>query len=196
MDGAADKREIEISDEDLRAARRELKTYIDITDEDLKKIYALALRHARERLEKKITVGEVMRREVVAVTRGTSLTEVADLLSEHNISGMPVVDDEGRVIGIVTEADVLAMAGMKRGHTFKDKLRHLLGEPLPVTKKDHILSEVMTAPALTTTPDADIREVATLLNEKRIKRLPVVDSEGRLSGIISRGDIVKALGTR
>lgn len=196
MDDATDKMEIEISDEDLRAARREIKTYIDITEEDLKKIYALALRHARERLEKKITVGEVMTGEVVAVTRATGISEVADLLSEHTISGMPVVDDERRVIGIVTEADVLAMAGMKKGSTFRDKLKHILGDPLPVTKKDHTLTEVMTAPAITTTPDADIREVAAVLNEKRIKRLPVVDNEGRLIGIISRGDIVKALGKR
>jgi CBS-domain-containing membrane protein len=186
--------EIEIADEDLRAALKEMKAYVDITEEDLKKIYVFAVQHARERLAEKVAVGEIMTREVVAVKSEASLHEVADLLSEYTISGLPVVDEERHVVGIVTEADVLAMAGMKKGHTFRDKLKHILGEPLPVIKKDHTLSAIMTSPAITTTPDTDIRKVAAVLNEKRIKRLPVVDGEGKLIGIISRGDIVKTLG--
>ncbi|MBI5027117.1 MAG: CBS domain-containing protein, partial [Nitrospirae bacterium] len=98
-------KDYEISDEDLRAALREIKTYVDITEEDLKKIYTIALRHAKERIALKIPVSDVMIKNVVAVKRDADLHEVARLLSENKISGLPVVDEENHVIGIVTEAD-------------------------------------------------------------------------------------------
>jgi CBS domain-containing protein len=94
---------------------------------------------------------------------------------------------------VVSEADILFMAGMEKGHTFKDILRYLLGEPLPRRKHGDRVGEVMTSPAMTTSAEADVREVAEILENRRIKRLPVVDSENRLLGIISRGDIVRAM---
>jgi len=97
------------------------------------------------------------------------------------------------VIGIVSEADILFMAGLEKGHTFKDILMHILGEPLPKRKHGDRIEDIMSSPAITTRPEADIREVAGILESKRIKRLPVVDSENRLLGIISRADIVRAM---
>ena len=184
----------DISDEDLRAALKEIKTYVDITEEDLKKIYAIALRYAKERVASKVSVSDVMTKRVVTVKKDADLYEAANLLSENKVSGLPVVDDRGYVIGIISEADLLSMAGMKRGHTFKDRLRHILGEPLPKPKARDRIGDIMTAPAITTKPDADIKEAARVLEKRRIKRLPVVNDEGRLIGIISRADIVKAMG--
>lgn len=186
----------QISDEDLRAALKELKTYVDITEDDLKKIYAIALRHAEQRVARRIFVRDVMTKNVIKVIEDADINEVATLLSENRISGLPVVDSEDRVIGMITEADVLAMAGMKRGHAFKDIVRHLLGEPLSSPKQSKRLRDVMTSPAITTGPDADIREIALTLDEKRIKRLPVVDEQGKLTGVISRADIVRAIGAK
>jgi CBS domain-containing protein len=107
---------------------------------------------------------------------------------------MPVVDADNRVVGIISEADLLSLAGVKKGHTFKDVLLHVLGKPLPVRKKGNTVGEVMSSPAITTDPDRDARAVAAILDEKRIKRLPVVNEENRLVGIISRADIVRAMG--
>lgn len=182
----------EISDEDLRAALREVKTYIDITEEDLKKIYEIALRHAKERLALKIPVKAVMTPAVIAVKEDSDINEAARLLSDGNISGMPVVDEGNHVIGVITEADILSTAGMEKGYTFKDILRHILGEPQRKSKTGNKVKDMMTAPAITTKPDRDVREVAGILDEKRIKRLPVVDDENRLIGLISRADIVRA----
>jgi CBS-domain-containing membrane protein len=189
-------RDYEISDEDLRAAIKEIKTYVDITEEDLKKIYSIALRHAKERLASKIPVSDVMTKNVITVKKDADIHEVSRLLSENKVSGLPVVDDENHVIGVVTEADVLSMTGMKHGHTFKDIIRHILGEPLPERKAGSRVEDVMTSPAITTKPDADIREVARILDERRIKRLPVVNEENKLIGIISRADIVRATGKK
>lgn len=184
----------EISDEDLRAARKEMKGYVDITDDDLKRIYAIALRHAEQRAARRVSVRDVMTANVIKVRADAGITEVTNLLSEHRISGMPVVDGDDRVIGVITEADVLSMAGMRTGHAFKDIIRHILGEPLPANGQGRSLREAMSSPAITTSPDADIREVALILDERRIKRLPVVDGEGRLIGVISRADIVRTIG--
>jgi CBS-domain-containing membrane protein len=184
----------QISDEDLRSALKEMKTYMDITEDDLKKIYALALQHAEQRLSRRIVVRDVMTKNVIKVREDGDINEVTTLLSENRISGLPVVDSQDRVIGMITEADVLAMVGMKKGHTFKDVIRHLLGEPLSGPKRSKRLRDVMTKPAITTSPEADIREIALTLDEKRIKRLPVVDEQGRLIGVISRADIVRAIG--
>ncbi|BCB95281.1 hypothetical protein JZK55_02030 [Dissulfurispira thermophila] len=187
---------LEISDEDIRAALREIKTYVDITEDDLKKIYSIALRHAKERLASKISVSDVMTKNVVTISKNADIHEASRLLSENGISGLPVVDDDNHVIGIITEADLLLMVGMRQGYTFKDIIRHLLGEPLSGRKNGNKVEDVMTSPAMTTKADADIREVARILDERRIKRLPVVDSENRLIGIISRADIVRAIGAR
>lgn len=184
----------QISDEDLRAALREMKTYMDITEDDLKKIYMLALRHAEQRVARRILVRDAMTRSVIKVREDADISEVTTLLSENRISGLPVVDDQDRVIGMITEADILAMTGMKKGHTFKDVIRHLLGEPLAGPKRSRRLRDVMTKPAITTGPEADIREIAVTLDDKRIKRLPVVDEQGKLIGVISRADIVRAIG--
>jgi CBS domain-containing membrane protein len=187
------KEECEISDEDLREALKEMGAYVDVTEEDLKKIYFMALRHARERLAKKIRVGDVMTKRVVTAKRNSDIHEISALFSENRISGLPVVDEGNHVIGVVSEADILSMAGLEKEHTFKDILRHILGEPLPKRRHGETVGEIMSSPAVTTSAEADIREVAGILEGKRIKRLPVVDGENRLLGIISRGDIVRAM---
>ncbi len=186
----------QFSDEDLRAALKEMKTYVDITEDDLKKIYAIALRHAAQRISRRIMVRDVMTKNVIHVRYDADITEVTNLLSENRISGLPVVDGEGRVIGVITEADVLSTAGMKKEHAFRDIIRHLLGEPLPGHTESKRLRDVMSSPAVTTGPESDIRDVALTIDEKRIKRLPVVDKQGKLIGLISRADIVRVIGTR
>ncbi len=184
-----------VTEADLRSALRDIRTYIDVTEEDLKKIYELAVRHARERRAQKITVRRAMTMEVVTVKRETDIQAAAELLTRHRISGMPVVDDDDRVVGVIGEADILALVGLKREHGFKDILRHMLGEPVPVRKRSgNTVGEVMSTPPITAGPDDDIKDVATIVDERRIKRLPVVDGEGKLIGVISRADIIRIMG--
>jgi CBS domain-containing membrane protein len=185
-----------ISDEDLRAALLEIKTYVDVTEDDLKKIYEIALRHAQERIATRVLVRNVMTSTVVTIKRDADLHEAARLLSENRISGMPVVDDNNRVIGVISEADILILAGMKKEHTFRDILRNILGEPVPAKKGGDTVGDVMGFPPITSKADDDVGEVAQILDERRIKRLPVVDDEGKLIGIISRADIVRAIGKK
>jgi CBS domain-containing membrane protein len=184
------------SDDDLRAALKEMKAYMDVTEDDLKKIYEIALRHARERIVSRILVKDIMMTTVVSIKRNADLHEAARLLSENRISGMPVVDDNNRVIGVISEADILMLAGMKREHTFKDILRNILGEPLPARSGGNKVEDVMSFPPITSKADDEVMEVAKIFDERRIKRLPVVDNDGRLLGIVSRADIVRAIGKK
>ncbi len=185
-------RDCEVSNEDLRAALREMGSYIDVTEDDLRKIYLIALKHAQERLAIGIPVRDVMTGNVITVRPAARLCEAAELLADNRISGLPVVDTENHVIGVITEEDVLSMAGVSKGHTFRDILKHLLGEPLPKRGEGNAVIDFMNSPAITIGPDVDVREAARLLSEKRIKRLPVIDKENRLIGIVSRADIVRA----
>lgn len=187
------------SDDDLRDALKEMKTYMDVTEDDLRKIYEIALRHARDRVTDRvpILVREVMTKKAVSVTKDADLQEAARILSERGISGMPVVDDQNRVLGVISEADILMLAGMKKGHTFRDVLRTILGEPVPArTANGDTVENGMSFPPITSKADDDIAEVAKIFDEKRIKRLPVVDDDGHLLGIISRSDLVRVIGNR
>jgi CBS domain-containing membrane protein len=185
-----------LSDEDLQAALRELKSYVDITEDDLKKIYEIALRHAQMRIVLHLPVRAVMSEHVITIAHDIDLHEAAQILSQNRISGAPVVDEQGRIVGVLSEADILTLAGMKREHTFKDILRHVLGEPVPSRKKGKRVEDVMSFPPITAKTDDDIGDVANILDDRRIKRLPVVDDNGNLVGIISRADIVRVIGRK
>jgi len=191
-------KDLEISDDDLRAALSDInkKGYIDITEEDLKHVYLLALQHAKARLVFRILVKDIMTKDVITVHAHDDLEDVLRLLADNRISGIPVIDDENRPVGLISESDILSRIGMRKGHTFKDVMRHILGEPLPGRRGGNRPEDIMSSPVITTGPDENVSEVAKILDERKIKRLPVVDGEGKVIGIVSRGDIVRAIGKK
>lgn len=185
-----------ICDEDIAAAIAELKLNLNISAEDLKAIYSCAYRHAQTRISLKLCVRDSMTQKVLSVSKFDDITLVVKLLAEKNISGLPVVDKENHVVGMISEADVVSTVGASRSHTFKDLLKHVLGHQFPEKKLGHIVGDIMTSPAITITDDAEISEAVRLMDERRIRRLPVVDKNQKLVGLISRADIVKTMGER
>lgn len=152
-----------------------------------------AAAHLRSRIGLEMLVRDAMTTNVISVTKFESVTHVANILTEKNISGLPVVDKEQKVIGIITQADILSMVGVGREHTFKDLLKYMLGEPLPERRVGDLVGDVMTSPALTIKPEANIAEAVRIMDEKRIRRLTVVDDANNLIGILTRADILKAV---
>jgi len=142
-----------------------------------------------------MTVRDVMTTSVISVNEDTPLKDVARLLVEHGISGLPVRDEAGRVVGVVSEADFL----MKE--TGPDALPHrrlarLLGDSRTTrTWRSKIeattAQEAMTAPAITIGPGETIAEAARAMTTHKVNRLVVVDGD-RLLGIVSRADLVRA----
>jgi CBS domain-containing protein len=149
--------------------------------------------HLRSTIGFEILVQDVMTRDVISVPKYESVLHVANILSGKNISGLPVVDKGNNVIGMVTQADILSMVGVRKEHTFKDLLKHMLGEPLPERRVGDMVGDIMTSSVITIKPNANIAEAARIMDEKKVRRLPVVDDGNVLVGIISRADILKAV---
>jgi CBS domain-containing protein len=133
-------------------------------------------------------VRDVMTKSVVAVRKDASFKEMAAMLRSRRISAFPVVDDVGRVIGVVSAGDLLVKEAVNaQGTSLLAAIRHF-GEDdkaAGVTAGD-----LMTQPAVTIGPDAPVEEAARLMYDRRVKRLPVVNRAGRLLGIISRVDVL------
>jgi CBS-domain-containing membrane protein len=134
------------------------------------------------------TVRDVMTTRVVAVRTSASFREMAEMLRKTKISAFPVLDDTERVIGVVSEADMLVKeAVLADGTSVFAALRHFREDDKAagVTAGD-----LMTSPAITISPDAPVPEAARVMYDRRIKRLPVVTTAGHLLGIISRVDVL------
>jgi CBS domain-containing protein len=133
---------------------------------------------------------DVMTRNVISVRPNTPLKDVARLLAEHGIGGVPVVDAAGDVIGIVSESDFI-LKERGREHVRRSRLSQLLGEASPdaAAIAARTAGQLMTTPAVTIDQTASVREAAIVMSDRKINRLPVTDS-GRLVGIITRGDVV------
>jgi CBS domain-containing protein len=139
---------------------------------------------------------DIMTREVLTVSPQTSVREIAALMMEKNISGVPVVGDNGAIIGIVSEGDLLhrAEVGTERKHKWWFQIFADSDAAAREYAKVHGLSarDVMSRHVISVRDDAEIRDVADILDSHRIKRVPVLN-DGRLVGIISRRDLVRAL---
>ena len=141
----------------------------------------------------------VMNRDVIVAKPGDSVAIVAQRLSEHQISAMPVCDSSGKVVGIISEGDLMrpfASAKALRGSWWLE----MLGEGMQLAPEfvDYIrldsrcARDLMTADVVTVTETTPVPRIAELLLEHNIKRVPVV-RDGKLVGIVSRADIVRAL---
>ena len=138
-------------------------------------------------------VDELMTRDVVTVAPDTPLREVAELLVEHGISGVPVCNRAGEVIGVVSEQDILykELGPEERGG---GPLAWFAGWPAAAAAKANARTAVgaMTSPALTIRPERRAAAAARLMVDRGVNRLPVVDRRGRLVGIVTRADLVRA----
>jgi CBS domain-containing protein len=133
-------------------------------------------------------VRDLMTTDVVSAREDTGYREVLDALARHRVSALPVVDGEGRVVGVVSEADLLRKEGAPDG---KPRLLPRLLSPPRRPDRTGTVRDLMTAPAVTTGPDEPVARAARLMEDRKVKRLPVVDGERRLLGIVSRHDLVR-----
>jgi CBS-domain-containing membrane protein len=129
-----------------------------------------------------------MTTRVISVRKDASFKDMAAMLRSSRISAFPVIDDAGRVIGVVSAGDLLVKEAVLAGGTsVLAALRHIREDDKAagVTAAD-----LMTAPAVTIGPDASVADAARLMYDRRVKRLPVVTAAGRLMGIVSRVDVL------
>jgi CBS-domain-containing membrane protein len=137
------------------------------------------------------TVDDVMTAAVVSVDASATYRDMVDLLMSRHFSAMPVIDPSRRVIGLVSEADLLCkieFAGDEEPRLFERARRR----DQRAKAAGRTAADLMSAPPVVVRSGTSIAAAARLLDQKRVKRLPVVDADGRLVGIVSRGDLLKA----
>ncbi|MFF2203340.1 CBS domain-containing protein [Streptomyces sp. NPDC058145] len=134
-------------------------------------------------------VNDVMTRAVVAVGRKAPFKDIVERMEQWEVSALPVLEGDGRVIGLVSEADLLP----KEEFRDSDPDRRTQLRRLPDLAKAGAVTadEVMSAPAVTVHADATLAEAARIMAMRHVKRLPVVNAEGVLEGVVSRSDLLK-----
>lgn len=184
----------EIKEEDILEAMRDIPGYLDITPGDFKEVYRLAFAHALERLSRAVTAAEIMTNDVVTVKPDTPVGEVAAAMGRRGVSGVPVVDAGNKVVGVISEKDFLSRMGVQDAKNFMSLVANCLMTKgcmtLPI--ECALARDLMTSPAVTVAPDTPVRTIAALLTDRGINRVAVTDPAGRLLGLVSRADIVKA----
>lgn len=146
------------------------------------------------------TVADIMSPEPIVVGPATPLQEAIQILAERRISGLPVVDDVGKLLGIISETDLMwqetgvtppayimfldSVIYLKNPAAYERDLHKALGQTV---------GEVMSKNPVTITPDKTVKQAAQLMHDRNVHRLPVLDETGKVIGILTRGDIVRAM---
>ncbi|MBW4511899.1 MAG: CBS domain-containing protein [Scytonematopsis contorta HA4267-MV1] len=141
-----------------------------------------------------------MSRDPIVVKPETSLKEAIQILAERRISGLPVIDDTGKLVGVISETDLMwqetgvtppayimfldSVIYLQNPATYERDLHKALGQTV---------GEVMSKNPITISPDKLLPEAARILNDRKIHRLPVLDSSGQVIGVLTRGDIIRAM---
>lgn len=149
-----------------------------------------------------LTVGDFMTTNLISVTPSTSLERALELLVEHRITGFPVVDENGCLVGVVSDIDLLAIDALlgreekpttglfpeadKSWKAFKELQKLLL------KTKGKVVGDVMTPHPITVRASTNLDEAARFLLGSQFRRLPVLDKEGKLVGLLTRGNVVRA----
>ncbi|MER7467284.1 CBS domain-containing protein [Streptomyces sp. NPDC097981] len=135
------------------------------------------------------TVADVMTTKVIAVTPETGFKDIVSAMERWKVTALPVIEGEGRVVGVVSEADLLPKEEFHEHRPGMIEQMRRLGD---TAKAGSTRAEtLMTTPAVTIRPDATLPQAARLMADRHIKRLPVVDADGTLKGIVSRADLLK-----
>ena len=144
------------------------------------------------------TVAEVMSRDPITVKPQTALNEAIKIMAEKKISGLPVVDGEGKLIGVLSETDLMWQETGVDPPPYIMILDSIIYLQNPARHEKEIhkalgqtVGEVMSDKPIAISPDKSLREAARLMHNKKIRRLPAIDSEGKVVGILTRGDIIR-----
>ncbi len=185
---------IEISDDDIYEAMKDIQGYLDITPADFKEVFRFAYRHALERIIGSVRAIDIMTKKVFSVKKATPVTEVAELMAGKSVSGVPVIEEDGKVAGVISEKDFLLHMGAGDKRHFMAVVAECLSGKgcvaMPI--RSQRAEDIMSSPAITVREDATVFEISNIFNEKKINRVPVTGREGDLTGIVSREDIVRA----
>jgi len=185
---------VTMSDEDVLDAMKSIPGYLDITPGDFKEIFGYAYRQAVERIAHSHLAQDVMTVRVISVTSTTSLKETAATMAAHGVSGIPVIDERRSVVGVISEKDFLSHMGDKKAQSIMHVIAQCLSSNgcIAISMRTGQAKDIMTSPAHTVSETTSLIEIASVFAEKNINRVPVLDKNGLLAGIVTRADIFRS----
>ncbi|MEX6503668.1 CBS domain-containing protein [Pseudomonas zhanjiangensis] len=167
---------LSFTDEDVDQALREFGEYVDVTRDDLQRLIKQTEKHALRRSMGDVRAAQIMSRDLCRGTPDTPIEHALATLRQHRLRALPVVDDGGRLLGIVTLVDLL---------------RYL--RPGPADGQGARLRDIMSTPVQAVRAEAHMVELVYLLSDRGLHCLPVVDGEQRLLGMLTQTDLIAAL---
>lgn len=181
--------------EDLNAVLKDNNELLDISRDDLEKIFQQTEMHAYRRRFGEIRCSDIMKKDVITVEFGTELEDAWSLMRKHNIKALPVINKSRLVIGIITQIDFMKNANLEVYDNFEGKLKQFIRRTAGHhSNKPEVVGQIMTSPVVTANMHAHIIELIPLMTQQRIlHHIPVLDDERKLVGIVTQSDLVSAL---
>ena len=182
---------VEILEQDVIEAMKAIQGYIDITPGDFKEVYQVAYDLAIKRMLTVLKASDLMTQPVQLVNQEMALVEAAAFLAKKEISGAPVVNQEGEIVGVVSEKDFLKEMGFGATPSFMQIATHCLNNKSCMigNLRNRTVGDIMTRPPVTGAPEMTIGEISNLFVVRKINRLPIISADGRPIGIVTRTDL-------
>lgn len=190
-EGTVDPPKIELSDEDILDAMRHIPGYLDITTEDFRLIYHRALGHAMQRLFRCVRADRLMRTGIEPLQPDLPLDQAAAVIAKQRLKSLPVVDEDGKVIGMLTETDFLRHLQCE---SFLEVLLRLVRDVNSFRHRWHELTvrDAMTPDVISIGPEQGFDDILRAFRQQPGRSMPVVDAGGRLMGLLLRKDFIHA----
>jgi CBS domain-containing membrane protein len=180
--------------EDLDAVLKQYNQVLDISRDDLESLFMQTEQRAYQRRFGVITCADIMSRDIVSAEFGTELEPAWQLMRNHRVAALPVLNRARRVIGIVTQTDFLEHGGLDSYGSMRQQLQRFLRKSgITHTDKAEVVGQIMTAQPTTARVDTPIVDLVPLMANSGFHHIPVVDAEQRFVGIITQSDLVAAL---
>lgn len=149
--------------------------------------------HPKIQRSQAIKIKDIMTTDVATVSEGTSLKEAASIMAEKNVSSLPVLDVNGKLSGVITEADFLAAMNIEEDSVIRQMFNTVIRRSRPRKTRTTMVEGLMTKKPITIKEDEPLQSAIQLMDKNKIKRLIIADNEDRVTGIVSRPDLVRLL---
>ena len=185
---------LNIGKDDLHAALKEMNVFVDVSEQDLNKIFHLSVSHLRKKRLGEVLCQDIMTTPVFSVEYGTDIELAWELMINHHIHGLPVVDKLNRVIGLVSIEDFLNQVKQQEQNKLKERFKTFVKRTKDVqAEKLEYVGHIMNSPATSIRSDQHINELFACFYQQGHHHLPVVDEENKLVGMITPKDLLSAL---
>lgn len=184
----------ELQTDDFVMALQELGTYIDVSVDDLMRLHQKAEKYARQRNRESRRVDTLMTQQVITIKAESSLSDAAHLLVTHRISGLPVVDNDNKLAGLITEADFLRALGVPSHHPGNNvwqTLENMFHHHAQLREPEGQVADLMMKNVITVSPQHTLHHALDAMKQNQIKRLIVCDEARHVVGMITRSDLVR-----